>query len=116
MLDLNKSWKIELSNKKRSLTQYVEASDSDEAIKKAKDTFYARLTKLDENCQTVLFQKACDKTIATSPLEFGFCGGWVTVYPSGDDTIYSMVKKAVLKIKSVFNKDEQITEITSRLN
>ena len=105
MLDLKNTWKIGLSNKRDILTQYIIADSFDDAIKKAQNTFRARLYQLDTGNITKAGQKACNKTVILHSLRFGFCGGWATIHPKNHDTVFTMLNKAK-------NKDFVNSEIT----
>ena len=97
MIDLQKTWKIGLSNKKDILSQYVVADSFDDAIKVAQNTFYARLYQLDTGLVCKAGQKCCTLTTLSHPLRFGFGNGHTTIHPKDNDTVYTMLDKAIAK-------------------
>ena len=115
-MEIKKTWRIGLSNKRDILTQYIVADSFDDAITKAQNTFDSRLYGLDAGKVCKAGQKYCNKTVINHPLRFGFCGGWTTVRPAaGHDTIDTMLAKAISQQcnKNGLNAAEsgEITEI-----
>tara|TARA_R110001632_G_scaffold12355_1_gene43062 strand:+ start:441 stop:815 length:375 start_codon:yes stop_codon:yes gene_type:complete len=119
-IDLKNSYRIELysRNNKRKLIQYIEASDSDKAIRKAKNTFDGNYFNLDNKggIGSIVFQKACKLTILTGKLRFGFNTGWFSKNVEGL-TIFEALKD--LKSDKRFlelSDNKAITEITLDLS
>ena len=105
---LESYWRISLKGRNRELVQYIKAENFDEAIKKAQNTFHARLEKLDGDRVTKEGQRACRLTKINKPLRFVFCGGWVTVKPNNQN-VFEMLDEA--KTNSYYTKGREITEI-----
>tara|TARA_R110000823_G_scaffold310339_1_gene435210 strand:- start:339 stop:713 length:375 start_codon:yes stop_codon:yes gene_type:complete len=119
-INLKNSYRIELysRNNKRKLIQYIESSDSDKAIRKAKNTFDGNYFNLDNKggIGSIVFQKACKLTILTGKLRFGFNTGWFSKNVEGL-TIFEALKD--LKSDKRFlelSDNKAITEITLDLS
>ena len=109
-MNLEKTYWIELYDKKnKSFIQYIEANDMEEAIKKAKNSFFSALHGLGSKGGSSS-QKACKLTILKGKLRFGFNAGWITLDASGL-TIFEVLKKAE---NHPFTEGKTITEITNQ--
>ena len=119
-INLKNSYRIELysRNNKKKLIQYIEASDSDKAIKKAKNTFYGNYFSLDNKggIGSVVFQKACKLTILTGKLRFGFNAGWFSKNVEGL-TIFQVLKELKTDKRFLkFSENKPIQEISAIFN
>ena len=106
-MNLEKTYWIELRDKKeKSFIQYIEADNMDQAIKKARNSFFSSLHGLQKGSSGS--QKACNLTLLKGKLRFGFNNGWITLDASGL-TIFEALKKAQ---NDPFTAGRTITEIT----
>tara|TARA_R110000772_G_C13205506_1_gene430491 strand:+ start:554 stop:949 length:396 start_codon:yes stop_codon:yes gene_type:complete len=119
-INLKNSYRIELyqQDNKRKLIQYIQASNTDEAIKKAKRTFEGNLFKLysRKGLGSVISQKACDLTLLKGKLRFGFNAGWFTKNVEGL-TIFQALKDLKTDKRFLeFSENESIQEISAIFN
>ena len=119
-INLKNSYRVELysKNNKRKLIQYIEASDSDEAIRKAKRTFKGNYFSLDNKggIGSVVFQKACKLTLLKGELRFGFNAGWFTKNVEGL-TIFQVLKELKTDKRFLeFSENKPIQEISATFN
>jgi hypothetical protein len=110
-MDLERTYKIDFTfNKGKDLTQYIEADNADQAIRLAKSSFHCNLASCGRRLVSIGFQKACKLSKVNKPLRFGFGNGWTTVRPDGNDTIHTMLKKAM---DNKFTEGKPIEEVYS---
>lgn len=110
-INLKNSFRVELyqRNNKRKLIQYIEANDTDEAIREAKRTFSGNLFEISsrKGLGSVISQKACKLRILKGELTFGFGHGHLTI-----DVDNMTIFEALEKIKAKeFVENNPIKEI-----
>ena len=119
-INLKNSYRVELyqQDNKRKLIQYIQASNTDEAIRKAKRTFKGNLFTLysRKGLGSVTSQKACKLTLLKGELRFGFNTGWFSKDVEGL-TIFQVLKELKTDKRFLeFSENKPIQEISATFN
>ncbi len=113
-IDLKNSYRVILQKGryKKQLIQYIEANNMDEAIKKAKNTFYGRLYLLcGKGSISSLTEKACKLKLLKGKYKFHFKNGWLSFDVSGLNIFEGLQKLKNDKRFIEFSENALITEI-----
>ncbi len=113
-IDLKNSYRVilKIGRYKKQLIQYIEANTMDEAIKKAKNTFYGRRYLLcGKGSISSLTEKACELKLLKGKYKFHFENGWLSFDVSGLNIFEGLQKLKNNKRFIEFSENALITEI-----